>query len=176
MAQIVTTKAKADRCNLAAISSGGSKANTVLAANEVWLVDTTNASKGTNGYGKYDSYIVGDGVTVASSLTVLPIDTGSSASALTNAEIDTIWNNVMLITFTMTSNDLTPVTTQYQAGEGMTWGEWVNSEYNTGGWSINADQQIVDNNLHILHNYYPTDIIQSQEYIYDHLMAGGGSN
>ena len=74
MAQIVTTKAKATRCNLQAISSGGSKASTVLESGEVWLVDTTNASKGTAGYGKYDSYIVGDGTTVASSLTVYPID------------------------------------------------------------------------------------------------------
>ena len=74
MGQIVTTKAHADRCNLQAIQAGGSKADYVLALNEVWLVDTTNADKGENGYGRYDSYIVGDGVTEACNLEVMKID------------------------------------------------------------------------------------------------------
>lgn len=37
-------------------------------------------------------------------------------------------DNVNLITFIISS-------TQYQAEEGMTWGEWINSDYNTGGFS-----------------------------------------
>ncbi len=30
----------------------------------------------------------------------------------------------------------------YQAEEGMTWGEWVNSEYNTANWFINDDNKV----------------------------------
>jgi hypothetical protein len=62
MAQIVTNKAIADRCNLSAITEGGSKSTTILENNEVWLVDTLNLDKGTKGFGKYDSYIIGDGI------------------------------------------------------------------------------------------------------------------
>ena len=74
MAQIITNKAVAERCNLRAIEEGGSQANTVLASGEIWLVDSTNSSKGANGAGKYDKYIVGDGTTPASRLSVLTID------------------------------------------------------------------------------------------------------
>lgn len=39
-------------------------------------------------------------------------------------------NNLFLITFDFGD-------TEYKAEEGMTWEEWVNSKYNTGGWKIN---------------------------------------
>ena len=73
MGQIVQNINNQVRCNLAAIQTGGSQASTVLAAGEIWLVDTTNASKGTGGYGSYDSYIIGDGTTAASALEVKQI-------------------------------------------------------------------------------------------------------
>ena len=67
MGQIVGTKSNIFRCNLAAIQSGGSKANTILAADEVWLVDTTNSL--TNSLsGNCDAYIVGNGSTAATEL------------------------------------------------------------------------------------------------------------
>ena len=44
---------------------------------------------------------------------------------------ESLINGDSLITFT------TP-TGEYQAEEGMTWGEWVNSEYNVDGFVINA--------------------------------------
>ncbi len=69
MGQIVGTKSNIFRCNLAAIQTGGTKANTVLAADEVWLVDTTNSL--TNSLsGNCDAYIVGDGSTAASTLEI----------------------------------------------------------------------------------------------------------
>lgn len=74
MGQIITNKPIAVRCNLQAIQTGGSKATVVLADGEVWLVDTANSNKGVDGYGKYDGYIVGNGVTAASSLIVKKID------------------------------------------------------------------------------------------------------
>lgn len=73
MGQIVTNKVHSDRCNISVIQ-GGSKANFILAKDEIWLVDSTNSQKGDNGYGKYDSYIIGDGVSPAESLVVYKID------------------------------------------------------------------------------------------------------
>lgn len=64
MGQVVGKVSDIFRCNLAAIQSGGSKANTILAVDEVWLVDTTNSL--TNSLsGNCDAYIVGDGSTKA---------------------------------------------------------------------------------------------------------------
>lgn len=74
MSQIVQKGNGPVRCNLAAIQSGGSKADEVLNAGEIWLVDTTNASKGDFGFGRYDAFIVGDGTHAASALDVNPID------------------------------------------------------------------------------------------------------
>ena len=67
MGQIVGKVSDIFRCNLRAINSGGSKANTILAADEVWLVDTTNSL--TNSLsGNCDAYIVGDGTLAAGAL------------------------------------------------------------------------------------------------------------
>ena len=44
-------------------------------------------------------------------------------------------NGNKLITFTIDG-------TTYQAIKGMTWGEWVNSEYNTGGFYAELDKKI----------------------------------
>jgi hypothetical protein len=75
MGQIVGTKSNIFRCNLRAIQTGGSKANTILAADEVWLVDTTNSL--TNSLsGNCDAYIVGDGSKKASALEVKAIANG----------------------------------------------------------------------------------------------------
>lgn len=69
MGQIVIRNQVPVYCNLAAIQSGGTKANQVLANGEIWLVDTTNANK-TNGTGVYDAYIKGNGSSAAKNLTV----------------------------------------------------------------------------------------------------------
>lgn len=67
MGQVVGKVSDIFRCNLAAIQTGGSKANTILAADEVWLVDTTNSL--TNSLsGNCDAYIKGDGSTAATAL------------------------------------------------------------------------------------------------------------
>lgn len=49
-------------------------------------------------------------------------------------------NGNKLITFTIDG-------TTYQAIDGMTWGEWVNSEYNTGGFSISNNAVIKDGKM-----------------------------
>lgn len=64
------------------------------------------------------------------------IGAGTTVEALSSSEIQTIWNSVFgapLISFTI--NDTT-----YQAEEGMTWGEWVESEHNTDGFVVNNDK------------------------------------
>lgn len=67
MGQVVGQISDIFRCNLAAISTGGSKANTILASSEVWLIDSTNSL--TADYsGVCDCYIMGDGATKASAL------------------------------------------------------------------------------------------------------------
>lgn len=67
MGQVVGKVSDIFRCNLRAIQTGGSKANTILTADEVWLVDTTNSL--TNSLsGNCDAYIVGNGSTAASAL------------------------------------------------------------------------------------------------------------
>ena len=69
MGQIIYGKQTPRYCSLVAIQAGGSKADTVLANGEIWLVDTTNATK-VNGTGVYDAYIKGDGNKAAKNLTV----------------------------------------------------------------------------------------------------------
>lgn len=72
MGQISFRGQKPKYCNLVAITTG-SKKDVVLGDGEVWLVDSTNASK-VDGRGLYDSYIKGDGTTAAKNLTVHKID------------------------------------------------------------------------------------------------------
>lgn len=54
-----------------------------------------------------------------------------------------------LITFTIDG-------TTYQAMNGMTWGEWVNSEYNTIGAYISNDFIMTNRNKHIDTNFFGT--------------------
>ena len=69
MSQVIINEIRPKCCNLAAIQDGGSKATAKLGDGEIWLVDTTNATK-VNGTGVYDAYIKGDGSTLAKNLTV----------------------------------------------------------------------------------------------------------
>lgn len=65
--------------------------------------------------------------------------------------------------------------TTYQAEDGMTWAEWVASEYNTGGFGVNGNiitaggEKVVANGIAVS----PTDTIQSgYGYMFSHV---GGS-
>ena len=57
---------------------------------------------------------------------------------------------------------------EYQAEEGMTWGEWIESEYNTDGWYINnynfilsdSNEQVYGVNDDLI---YQTDTISNNE-------------
>lgn len=73
MGQIVFNGQKPKYANLVAITTG-TKANTILDENEIWLIDSTVDSdfsidsKSSTGTGKYDKYIKGDGQTAAKNL------------------------------------------------------------------------------------------------------------
>ena len=66
MGQIVFNGQKPKYCNLTAITTG-SKKDYLIPDGEIWLIDSTNTSK-TDGTGKYDYYIKGDGSKTASQL------------------------------------------------------------------------------------------------------------
>ena len=66
MGQIVFNGQKPKYCNLTAITTG-SKKDYLIPDGEIWLIDSTNTSK-TDGTGKYDYYIKGDGSNTASQL------------------------------------------------------------------------------------------------------------
>ena len=75
MGQIVFNGQKPKYCNLQSIQTGGQHVTDDVALGEVWLVDTTNSNKGDSGTGKYDAYIIGDGIKKAGQLTLNYIDT-----------------------------------------------------------------------------------------------------
>ena len=54
-------------------------------------------------------------------------------------DVDTSGNNTNIITFTISD-------VEYQAEEGMTWAEWIESEYNTGNYFINSYDYISKDN------------------------------
>lgn len=62
-------------------------------------------------------------------------------------------------------------TTSYQAEKGMTWQQWCESDYNTGGFYISGTQVKTSIGMEV-HGVKPTDVIISQEYA----ISGGGSN
>ena len=81
------------------------------------------------------------------------------------------YNSIKLITFIIEN-------LSYQAEEGMTWGEWVNSSYNTdnyinAGTYIGKDNEygsIKKSNIVVL----PTDVIVVDTY--DWIIGGGGTD
>ena len=77
--------------------------------------------------------------------------------------------SVTLITFTING-------TSYQAEDGMTWGEWVNSSYNTDGFVLNTKYEntiATDNKFSLLVYdggsgvYATTTIVAGHQYITD---------
>lgn len=72
MGQIVFNGQKPKYANLVSIKTGSQK-DYPIPANEIWLIDSTNATKN-NGKGKYDKYVIGDGHTAAKNLPLLNVD------------------------------------------------------------------------------------------------------
>lgn len=82
------------------------------------------------------------------------IDNGGTVTGGLSSYADAI-NALFLITFTINS-------VEYQAEEGMTWEEWVNSDYNTGSWKISNNYiKAGENTL-----YYPKRLEITPWYVY----------
>jgi hypothetical protein len=86
---------------------------------------------------------------------------------ITVNDIDIICGVVSIILFTINS-------TTYQAEEGMTWGEWVESDYNTGGFYLSAyDANNILSTYGTYIKFNNNDVIRSdiiienQAYLYD---------
>lgn len=78
------------------------------------------------------------------------------------------------ITYTVTDFPFTIDGVLYYAEEGMTWSEWVESEYNTGAWRVNNGN--IHNGLRAVKDVAPNDVI-SKNGLYEYSsMDGGGSN
>lgn len=75
-------------------------------------------------------------------------------TSITTSEIQQMWGIVPTISFTID-------TTTYQAENGMTWEQWVESEYNTGGWFVFGESSIMNGSYRYISNVVPTDIIVS---------------
>jgi hypothetical protein len=89
-----------------------------------------------------------------SAMTSLPTGTNGIPSGWT------VVNDGDLITFTING-------TEYRAEKGMTWGEWVNSEYNTSGYFVNGTFVVTAMGMQVQLNGYnvvSTDIIISTSY------------
>lgn len=103
MGQIIGRTAKPDACNLRSLSSFGTPA-----AGQHILVSTDNSAM-QNGQGNFDAYVVGDGVTAATALELLPIPKGKIAFTSKDAvsgktmfnELRTIEHKENVATFTL---------------------------------------------------------------------------
>jgi len=106
---------------------------------------------------------------------------GGSYETATEAEVRALFGNGTTTTpetNTETTPDTTPETTtptlisfnigsskSYQAEEGMTWGEWVASEYNTGGFKVMNDNiYTADGNRRVENVTSSTEIIPNTTY------------
>lgn len=100
MAQLINVNStEFRRCNLSAIQSGGTWASIVPDENEIILISTTN-SLTADGSGECDAYIMGDGTTTASALTLQLIDTdvvleGVKTTPTSGAVFDALANGLI---------------------------------------------------------------------------------
>ncbi len=65
-----------------------------------------------------------------------------------------------VVTFTINGLDDTP-TKIYEVEEGMTWLEWVNSEYNTDGYTCDENEYIISPDSYYVQNHEQTEVIGS---------------
>ena len=60
---------------------------------------------------------------------------------------------VKLISFTIVEGIFNTIEVEYNAIEGMTWVEWVDSEYNTGGYYIYEKKYVLTpDGIHVTHS------------------------
>jgi len=120
--------------------------------------------------GKQDALVSGTNIKTVNGNSLL--GSGNIAievDSITNAEIEALFVEVTLISFTIDG-------TTYQAEEGMTWTEWVNSTYNTDGDYVVEGDSVKSSDLHYsVIDVAPSDVIVA-DTTYRRVAYGGGSN
>ena len=79
---------------------------------------------------------------------------------------------VKLISFTIVEMIFKPIEVEYNAIEGMTWGEWCNSEYNTGGYYIYGKCVSTPDHISVEHSdtgrlVLTDEVIISKKYVWN---------
>lgn len=79
---------------------------------------------------------------------------------------------VKLISFTIEEGIFPPIEVEYNAIEGMTWVEWVDSEYNTGGYYIYEKDVLTPDHIRIAHpdtgrGVLTDEVIISKKYVWN---------
>lgn len=80
--------------------------------------------------------------------------------------------DVKLISFTILEGIFNNVEVEYNAIEGMTWGEWVDSEYNTGGYQIQDKYVLSQDYISVSHydtgiGVFTDEVIISKKYAWN---------
>ena len=68
--------------------------------------------------------------------------------------------------------------TSYQAEDGMTWAQWVNSSYNTGGFTVNVGDNTIRNGTNYLYTSSNMQLVSSSNTVISggtYTFASGGA-
>lgn len=133
MGQIVGINSDIFRCNISAIQTGGSKANVVLAADEVWLISTAN-SLTSSGSGDCDAYIIGNGTTAATDLELKSL----GSDAINYGEWNSPTSDAVFKAITIS----TPIAPVNMSGLTVSWNGTVSSV--SASYFINYYEAIID--------------------------------
>ena len=80
--------------------------------------------------------------------------------------------DVKLISFTIVERIFNTIDVEYNAIEGMTWGEWVDSEYNTGGYYMYNYRVVSSDGIDVSHHdtgkaVLVDEVIISNKYVWN---------
>lgn len=115
---------------------------------DVWIDPAT--INGGQEYNSSDGMTIDDINTIIEDLKYLKKHGGSTPAIESYGGAITIVG--ALISFTL--NDVI-----HQARSGMTWAQWCESAYNTGGWSVSENNIMRNDGTEIIDNVTPTDVI-----------------
>lgn len=69
--------------------------------------------------------------------------------------------------------------TSYQAEEGMTWAQWIDSDYNTGGFAVGVGENSIRNGQKYLYTSSNMQLVASSDTVISggvYTFAAGGAN
>lgn len=89
-----------------------------------------------------------------------------------NDEEESWGGEVKLISFTIVEGIFNTIKVEYNAIEGMTWVEWVDSEYNTGGYYIYDKHVLTPDHISVAHSdtgigVLTDEVIISKKYVWN---------